>query len=169
MKQSADLGTCLTLKGKFPGIRTHAIECSNTRLPPAPDITYSSHFIREPGPLAPQVSRHLKIDTDERGTCQREEGGRCVESDDIFSLSEQRNARVETDPRARRVELRAGHVEIVGDKRVAPTKLIAVLQEEGVIRPTAPERRTAFSQLLARVYQDHRHLNQDVGENPSQP
>ncbi len=177
----ADL-SLVTISGPFAGIAA-AKTCGLTWLYPLSlgllpascyvatgakwsDITFSSRFIREPGPLAPQVSSHLKIDTDERDTCLREEGGRCVQSDDVFSLSEQRNTRVETDPRARRVELRAGHVEIVGDKRVAPTKLIAVLQEQGVIRPTAPERRTAFSQLLARVYQDGRPLTQDALSNP---
>lgn len=125
------------------------------------DITYSSSFIREPGALLPQVVNYLKIDTDERGTCRREEAGRCSESDDVFSLAEQHNPLVENDTRTRRVEVRAGHVEIVGDKRVAPTKLIAILQEQGVIRPTEPERLSAFSQMLERVYQDGTFLNQD--------
>lgn len=116
------------------------------------DITYSSEFIRYPGALVPQVSRFLKIDTDERGTCRREQGGRCVEQDEVFSLAEQRNVTVEADGRARRVEVHAGHVEIVGDKRVAPTKLIAILQEQGAIPPTPPERLSAFNQLLARIY-----------------
>lgn len=118
------------------------------------DITYSSRFIREPGMLVQQVSNYLKIDTDERGTCRREENGRCVEDDDVFSLAEQHNPLVENDARARRVEVLAGHVEIVGDKRVAPTKLIATLQQQGVLRPTPPDRLSAFSLLLARVYQD---------------
>jgi pimeloyl-ACP methyl ester carboxylesterase len=126
------------------------------------DITYSSSFIREPGTLVPQVGNYLKIDTDERGTCRREEGGRCVEDDDVFSLAEQHNPMVENDARARRVEVRAGHVEIVGDKRAAPTKLIAILQEQGVLRPTVPERLSAFSLLLARIYQDDALLNQDA-------
>ena len=107
-----------------------------------------------------QVGNYLKIDTDERGTCRRLEGVRCVEDDDVFSLAEQRHPQVESDARTRRVEVRAGHVEIVGDKRVAPTKLIAILQEQGVIRPTKPERLSAFSQMLARIYQDDALLNQ---------
>jgi pimeloyl-ACP methyl ester carboxylesterase len=118
------------------------------------DITYSSNFIREPGLLVPQVSDYLKIDTDERDSCRREEDGRCVEDDDVFSLAEQHNPQVEKDARARRVEVKAGHVEIVGDKRVAPTKLIATLQQQGVIRPTEPERLSAFRSLLARVYRE---------------
>ena len=116
------------------------------------DITYSSRFILEPGELARQVVDHLKIDTDERDTCRREEAGRCVESDDIFSLAEQRGPWVETDSRMRRVQVHAGHVEIVGDKRVAPVKLIAVLQEQGVLRPTAPGRVWAFNSLLSKLY-----------------
>lgn len=116
------------------------------------DITYSSRFIREPGELAPQVGQYLKIDTDERNSCRREEAGRCVESDDIFSLDEQRSVAVEADPRMKRVQVPAGHVEIVGDKRVAPTKLIEVLQAEGVLRATSPTQASAFNRLLARLY-----------------
>ena len=168
----------MTISGPFNGIAA-AQACGRTWLFPLTlgllplscyavtgekwaDITYSSRFIREPGALLPQVSRYLKIDTDERGSCRRVEDGRCVENDDVFSLAEQHNPLVDADVRARRVELRAGHIEIVGDKRVAPTKLIAVLQEQGVIRPTALEHRSAFSLLLARLYQDNSH-------NPSRP
>lgn len=118
------------------------------------DITYSSRFITEPGVLLPQVVEHLIINTDERGACRREASDRCVESDDVFSLAEQRHALVEADPRAKRVEVRAGHVEIVGDKRVSPTKLIATLQQAGVLRPTPPERLSAFHALLSQLYQD---------------
>ena len=118
------------------------------------DITYSSPFILEPGALVPQVSRYLKIDTDERGSCRREKDGRCLEPDDVFSLAEQRSLRVETDARTDRVQALAGHVEIVGDRQVAPVKLITILQQQGVLRPTAPERQSAFKLLLARVYQD---------------
>jgi pimeloyl-ACP methyl ester carboxylesterase len=175
--RQADL-RLVTISGPFDGIGS-AKTCGNTWLHPLTlgllaaschivtgpkwaDITYTSRFIREPGVLVPQVGNYLKIDTDERDTCRREEGGRCVEDDDVFSLAEQRNPLVEDDARARRVEVRAGHVEIVGDKRVAPTKLIAILQEQGVLRLTAPERLSAFSRLLARVYQDDALLNPDA-------
>ena len=130
------------------------LSCYAVTGPKWADITYSSRFIVEPGDLSGQVASHLKIDTDERGTCRREDGGRCVDTDDVFSLAEQRNHRVEADPRMRRVQVDAGHVEIVGDKRVAPTKLITVLQAEGVLRPTAPERRSAFQALLSQLYLD---------------
>ena len=118
------------------------------------DITYSSRFIREPGVLAWQVTDYLKIDTNERDSCRREVDGKCMESDDIFSLDEQRNMDVESDSRTKRVVIRAGHVEIVGDKRVAPTKLITVLQKEGVIRATEPGQEAAFRALLSQIYQD---------------
>ena len=166
----------VTISGPFAGIAA-AQTCGRTWLYPLTlglvpatcylatgakwaDITYSSRFILEPGALVPQVSSYLKIDTDERGSCRREKAGRCLEADEVFSLGEQRSLLVETDARTRRVEQRAGHVEIVGDKHVSPVKLIAILQNEGVLRPTAPERLPAFSLLLARVYQDDASLNQ---------
>lgn len=159
----------VTISGPFSGIAA-AATCGKTWLYPLTlgllplschvatgakwaDITYSSRFIREPGSLLPQVGNYLKIDTDERDSCRQEKDGRCVESDDIFALSEQRNSLVESDFRTRRVEVRAGHVEIVGDRHSAPSKLIAILQQQGVILPTAPERQAVFSRLLAREYQ----------------
>jgi len=166
----------VTISGPFDGIES-AKTCGRTWLgwatvglipvscylftgPKWADITYSSTFIREPGALVPQVGSYLKIDTDERNTCRRKEGERCLEDDDVFSIAEQRNPLVEGDARAHRIEVRAGHVEIVGDKRVAPVKLIALLQEQGVINPTAPDRRAAFNLLLAQVYQDSTFLKQ---------
>jgi pimeloyl-ACP methyl ester carboxylesterase len=158
----------VTVSGPFAGIDS-ARPCGRTWLYPLTlgllplscyvttgakwsDITFSSRFIREPGRLATPVSDHLKIDTDERGTCRRVEAGRCVESDDIFSLDEQRSPAVEADSRTRRVMVNAGHVEIVGDKREAPKKLLDILQAEGVLRPTPPERVAALERLLSQVY-----------------
>jgi len=128
------------------------LSCYAATGPKWTDITYSSRFILEPGELSWRVVNYLKIDTDERDTCRREEGGRCMESDDVFSLAEQRQPSVEADPRTRRVQVNAGHVEIVGDKRVAPVKLIAVLQDQGVLRPTAPGHVSAFNSLLSKLY-----------------
>ncbi len=130
------------------------LSCYAVTGPKWADITFSSRFILEPGELSARVANYLKIDTDERDTCRREEGGRCMESDDIFSLAEQRHPPVEADPRMRRVQVNAGHVEIVGDKRVAPVKLIAVLQAQGVLRPTAPGHVSAFNSLLSKLYLD---------------
>ena len=168
----------VTVSGPFAGIAAAQI-CGTTWLYPLTlgllpvscylatgakwtDITETSRFIQEPGALAPQVSHYLKIDTDERGSCRREESGRCLEGDDVFSLAEQRNPLVEADARTQRVEVQAGHVEIVGDKRASPSKLISILQEQGVLRPTAPERLPAFGLLLKRVYQEAAFLNQDA-------
>ncbi|MEO5695902.1 MAG: hypothetical protein ABIQ60_02070 [Burkholderiaceae bacterium] len=161
----------VTISGPFSGIDA-ARTCGRTWLYPLTlgllplgcylatgpkwlDITYSSPFILEPGSLTQQVVGHLKIDTDERGSCRREdEQQRCVDSDDVFSLAEQRSPHPDTDPRVTEVQVQAGHVEIVGDKRVAPSKLIAILQDRGVLRPTPPARASAFEALLSRIYLD---------------
>ena len=116
------------------------------------EITYTSEFILQPGPLHKQVRDYLKIDTDERGTCRRLDNGACAETDDVFSLEEQRNAIIDRDPITRIVEVKAGHVEIVGDKRVAPAKLIAILQQNGILNPTEPQRRADLNLLLVKLY-----------------
>lgn len=117
------------------------------------EITYASEFIRKPGSFAPQVRGHLKVITDERGTCRRRgEYGQCVESDHIFSLEEQRYPPVASVPRTTDVVVPAGHVEIVGEDGVIPRKLIAVFQREGVVTATPPERQSAFQDLLAQLY-----------------
>jgi hypothetical protein len=116
------------------------------------EITARSPFILQPGRLHPQVSGYLKVMTDERGTCRRVDGEGCAESDEIFTLAEQRHPDIDRDPLAQVLEVGAGHVEIVGDERVAPVKLIALLQRHGVLRPTVPQRRQALARLLARVY-----------------
>ena len=101
----------------------------------------------------PQVRGHLKVVTDERNTCRRlfRDGG-CIEDDYIFSLAEQRYTPVSDNPSTTEVVVAAGHVEIVGESGVTPHKLIAVLQRDGVVRPTPPERGAAFERLLARLY-----------------
>ncbi|MGK2927550.1 MAG: esterase/lipase family protein [Lysobacterales bacterium] len=117
------------------------------------EITHASDFIQQPGVLAPQVSRHLKVVTDERGSCRRRDGtGRCLQSDYIFSLAEQRYPLVTESPLTTDVEVVAGHVEIVGESGVTPYKLIAVFQREGILRATPPERQAAFQDLLTQLY-----------------
>jgi hypothetical protein len=115
------------------------------------DITFSSDFITDPGQLLAGVN-YLKIDTAEKDTCRSEVDGRCLESDDILSLAEQRNTQVESGTAVDRVQVQAGHVEIVGDKLQAPTKLITVLQETGVLRPLVASRKAEFERMLAWVY-----------------
>lgn len=116
------------------------------------EITDRSPFIVAPGRLGPQVRDYLKVVTDEAGSCRRAGAHGCAESDAIFSLAEQRNPLVDGDPRVRIVEVRAGHVEIVGNNRVGPAKLIAILQDNGIIRPTAPGREAQLGQLLTALY-----------------
>ena len=116
------------------------------------EITYSSPFILQPGVLHQQVDDYLKVVTDESGSCRRLKNGTCAESDEIFTLQEQRNAIIDRDPVVKIVEVKAGHVEIVGDKRVAPVKLISILQQHGVLKPTEPEQTAKLNLLLARLY-----------------
>jgi hypothetical protein len=117
------------------------------------EITPASDFIRKPGPLLPAVRRYLKVVTDERGTCRRRnESGTCLESDHIFSLAEQYQPAIERYPQLTNVEVKAGHVEIVGYRDVAPRKLLEILQAQGMLAPTPPERRSALERLLAELY-----------------
>ena len=119
------------------------------------EITDASDFIRTPGTLMPQVRSHLMVVTDERGTCRRrDEAGRCLEDDYIFSLREQRHPPVTMATRTTDVEVAAGHVEIVGESGVTPHKLIDIFQHQGVVRATPPEREAAFQALLAQLYGD---------------
>ena len=117
------------------------------------EITPASGFIRDPRPLHPAVGEFLKIVTDERESCRRRDGrGRCLESDHIFSLEEQYHPVIDRYPRLRNIEVRAGHVEIVGHRDLAPRKLIAILQENGVLAATPASRRQALERLLAELY-----------------
>jgi len=117
------------------------------------EITATSDFIRSPGALAPQVTAYLKLETDERDSCRRRrDDGGCDEDDFVFSLDEQRQPAVDaSEPIAVR-EVRAGHVEIVGDHRNVPDKLIGILQQHDFLGPTEPARSTAFNALLERLY-----------------
>jgi hypothetical protein len=57
-----------------------------------------------------------------------------VRRDFVFTLPEQRNPGIERD--AKVVELKAGHVEVIGDADTVPVKLIAVLRQYAVFAPT---------------------------------
>jgi Palmitoyl protein thioesterase len=116
------------------------------------EITSASDFIRQPGALREQVQTYLKIDTDERDACYRNDEGACIEKDYTFSLKEQYYAPVDQAPLVKNVEIKAGHVQIVGDQRVAPVKLIAILQQNGILNQTETTRGAAFNRLLARLY-----------------
>jgi hypothetical protein len=117
------------------------------------EITASSEFILQPGVLLEQVGKHLKINTDESGSCRSTNGvGSCMEDDYVFSLEEQYHPPVDRGAAVANVDIKAGHVEIAGDQRVAPLKFIAVLQQHGILKTTPPERISAFESLLARLY-----------------
>jgi hypothetical protein len=116
------------------------------------EITSTSDFILQPGQLHQQVHDYLKIVTDERGTCRKLVDGECRESDFSFSLEEQSLPVIDRDPLTKVVEVKAGHVEIVGDKRVAPIKLIMILQGNHILNQTEPHRLTDLNWLLNRLY-----------------
>jgi hypothetical protein len=117
------------------------------------EITSASDFIRRPGPLVASVGRYVKVVTDERGTCRRRDAaGACLESDEVFSLAEQYQPVIDAYPRLANVQVAAGHVEIVGYKGVAPRQLISILQQQGLLADTAPEREDDFERLMAELY-----------------
>ncbi len=117
------------------------------------EITSSSKFIKHPEPLLASVQRHLKVVTNEKNACRVESrDGKCLESDDIFELPEQYQPVIDNDPNVIGVQVDAGHVEIIGNKQVAPRKLISILQEYGMLSKTPAERRAAFEKLLADLY-----------------
>lgn len=117
------------------------------------EITSPSEFIQHPEPLRPSVQQYLKIVTDERDTCRRKDkNGACLESDYIFSVAEQYHPIVDKYPKLTNIEVEAGHVEIVGNKQIAPRKLLAILQQQGMLASTPPERRAALERLLADLY-----------------
>lgn len=117
------------------------------------EITEPSHFIQKPGNLIPQVSQYLKIVTDENNTCRlKDADGTCLEDDYVFSVAEQYFTPIDEDKRTSNVELHAGHVEIVGDHRIAPRKLISILQRTGYMNTTTSNKKADLERLLAYLY-----------------
>jgi pimeloyl-ACP methyl ester carboxylesterase len=117
------------------------------------EIPPRSEFMARPGSLAADVGEYVKVVTDERGTCRRPDGrGGCAEDDFVFTVPEQYNDRVDADARVRNVEVRAGHVEIVGDRDVPPRKLIEILQANRVLAATPPEKVAAIEALLVALF-----------------
>lgn len=117
------------------------------------EITQPSPFIQKPGELLGQVQEHVKIVTDETGTCRYYDSrGVCVEDDYVFSVAEQYFEPVDASLRVDNIEVEAGHVEIVGDYRVSPRKLIDLLQRKGIMNNTTATRRQRLEELLSRLY-----------------
>lgn len=100
------------------------------------ELLPGSGLVTHPGTLLGQVRQALEIVTNERGACRRRGvEGTCAVPDSRFSLAEQANQVVEGDPRLRRIEVTAGHEEIVGEVGAPPEKLIALLETEGLLAP----------------------------------
>ena len=117
------------------------------------EITPQSDFIQRPGPLLASVKQYLKIVTDESNTCrQTSADGKCLEDDYIFSLPEQYHPVIDSYSQLTNIEVKAGHVEIVGHKLVVPHKLLNILQQHKMLAPTPPERQAALESLLAELY-----------------
>lgn len=117
------------------------------------EIYPGSDFMENPGELPGHVSNYLKVVTDERNTCRSfDNAGACIEDDFVFSIPEQYHQKIDTDHRIDTIQVKAGHVEIVGDKDTAPKKLIAILQKEAILNQTDPQKKESLKQLLSFLY-----------------
>lgn len=118
------------------------------------EIHPHARTVLHPEPLARNVSAHLRVVTDERNTCRTLAADRraCLEDDFVFSIAEQDNRRMDADQRLQAAQVAAGHAEIVGNDALKPLKLIAILQEHEVMRPTPEDKRVALARLLERLF-----------------
>lgn len=108
-------------------------------------------FITEPGSLMGTVVDHLKIVTDETGSCRtRSLNGECLKSDLVFSVAEQRQRVVDESTVVEEQVIKAGHVEIVGDAQQIPYKLINILQQKKVLANIVPTEQ--FLAELSNIY-----------------
>ena len=145
--------TLVTVAAPFAGIRSSA-DCGRTWLQVITlgasalvcnliagetwhELPPGSAFVTRPGTLLPQVEEAIQVVTDERGACRRRAvDGSCLVPDSVFTVGEQHNPVIERDPRLRRVQVSAGHAEIVGEVGIPPAKLITVLEKEGILYPS---------------------------------
>ena len=119
------------------------------------EITRFSSFILEPGDLIDQVQSHVKIVTDENGSCRRyDTDGTCTDDDYVFNLNEQYYKDVDFSPQVKNFEIVAGHCEIVGDYLTPPEKLISLLQQRGIMFNTSITRRKQLFELLSLLYSE---------------
>jgi hypothetical protein len=70
----------------------------------------------------------------------------------VFSVAEQYYFKIDADPLADNVEVKAGHIEIVGDENSPPTILLSILQERGILATTPPKYRKQFAVVLQQLY-----------------
>jgi hypothetical protein len=117
------------------------------------EIHSKSNFILHPGTLVSPVNVHVKVVTDEEGTCLRADGkGRCEQSDFVFNLKEQYQPAIDKDRRVVNRATKAGHSEIVGQGRSAPWKLIHILEGEKILQPAPPEQTDAVQAQVEALY-----------------
>ncbi len=117
------------------------------------EIPPGSRFMTNPTDLVDEVTRHLQIVTDERDACRQfRDDGSCETDDFVFGLAEQHSDVVSADPRVSVVEVAAGHAAVVGENLSPPLLLIDLLQENGILVPTPPEREPEIVALLRRLY-----------------
>jgi hypothetical protein len=117
------------------------------------EIHRRASFLRRPGTMVPSVTTHLRIATDERGSCRtRELDGGCATDDFVFSLAEQQTPVVDGDPRVVALSLRAGHGAVVGTEGAPPVQLIRLLQQHRILRSTAPGQQPELARLLQNLY-----------------
>lgn len=125
------------------------------------EIAPASSFVNAPGELMSAVRSHLKIVTDEMETCRTfAADGSCKKKDFIFSIEEQRQSVVDQTSVVKEQIVKAGHVEIVGDEHIIPSKLIAVLQQNDYLADRLP--RELFLAELARIYKQDSQMNERV-------
>lgn len=117
------------------------------------EIPPGSGFMTDPAPLIDAVTSHLQIVTDERDTCRTlDAAGACETDDFVFGLDEQYSDVVSADPRVRTVEIAVGHAAAVGENRIPPLRLLEVLEAQGILPTTPPERRDAMLAFLETLY-----------------
>ncbi len=117
------------------------------------DIHPSSDFILSPGTLLPFVKKHIKVVTDEAGSCRKRGiNGNCLEDDYVFSLEEQYQNAVDSENDLVNIVSKAGHVEIVGDENIPPVKLINILQEHEIMNHTSVSELNNLNLLLEKIY-----------------
>jgi pimeloyl-ACP methyl ester carboxylesterase len=117
------------------------------------EIYPGSEFMLRPGKLVPAVSTHVKVVTDERDSCRRYGAkGLCAESDYVFAREEQYGDAVDGDGRVANIEVRAGHIEIVGERGLPPTKLLDLLQRQQILAEEPPGGGADTAALVKRSY-----------------
>lgn len=73
-------------------------------------------FIKYPGTLLPNVTRHDKIITDEQGFCLTwSKSGKCLTKDYAFSIKEQKNEVVDDEAVMIQTVVKSGHTKIITD------------------------------------------------------